>query len=62
MQQGRLEGKVQLLARLLTLRFGELPAWVAELLARADESRVGVWTEAVLSADSVDAVFASDRH
>ena len=62
MQQGRLEGKVQLLMRQLTVRFGELPVWVIDRLTRADESTLDVWTESVLTAESLDAVFSMDLH
>ncbi len=61
MQQGRREGKVQLLTRQLAARFGALPLWVGDRLARADENTLDGWTEAVLSATSLDAVFAAER-
>ncbi len=57
MQQGLVEGKAQVLTRQLTVRFGELPAWVQERVAQADESMLDSWTEAVFSADSLGAVF-----
>ena len=57
MQQGRLTGKLQLLARLLGVRFGELPSWAVDRLAGADEHTLDAWTEAVLTAQSLDALF-----
>ncbi len=59
LQQGRLEGKAQLLIRLLNVRFGELPVSVIDRLLRADENTLDMWTEAVLSVDSLDAVFGT---
>ena len=62
MQQGRVVGKIQLLERQLQLRFGELPDWVHDHLSQADESKLDGWTDAVLTASSLDGVFASDSH
>ena len=60
MQQGRLEGKLQLLTSLLEMRFGELPLWVDERLASADETMIKNWTGALLSVDSLDRLFNKD--
>ncbi|MEY4209326.1 MAG: hypothetical protein RLZZ20_2478 [Pseudomonadota bacterium] len=62
LQQGRVVGKVQLLERQLQLRFGELPDWVHERLAQAKENELGHWTDAVLSAVSLESMFSDDRH
>ena len=62
MQQGRVVGKVQSLERQLQLRFGELPDWVRERLAQAEENELGNWTDAVLSAVSLESIFGDDRH
>ncbi|NCW77439.1 MAG: cytosolic protein, partial [Oxalobacteraceae bacterium] len=62
MQQGLLKGKVQLLERQLWRRFGELPDWVHDHLSQAEESKLDGWTDAVLTATSLDGVFASDSH
>ena len=62
MQQGRVVGKVQSLERQLQLRFGELPDWVHEHLAQAKENELGNWTDAVLSAVSLESIFGDDRH
>ncbi len=58
--QGRLEGKIQLLSRVLVARFGEVPVWAMNRLSRADESMLDTWTEAALSAASLDAVFGAE--
>ncbi len=62
MQQGRLEGKLQLLARFLAIRFGQLPEWVNDRLNHADENALNAWTEAMLSAASLEALFSTDHH
>ena len=62
MRQGRIEGKIQLLERQLRLRFGEVPDWVRHRLAQAEENEIGNWTDAVLSAVSLETIFANDRH
>jgi len=59
MQKGRLDGKVQLLARLLAVRFGDLPSWASDRLSRADERTLDAWTETVLTVASLDALFGS---
>jgi hypothetical protein len=46
----------------LALRFGELPDWVHARLERADDNALDGWIEAVLSADSMESVFAADLH
>ena len=55
--EGRLEGEARVLARLLTRRFGELPDWVGVRLNEATEEQLVCWTEAVLDAPSLAAVF-----
>lgn len=56
-QEGRLEGQARVLERLLTRRFGDLPAWVRERLDSAIEAQLESWTEAVLDAPSLTAIF-----
>ena len=55
--EGRLEGQASLLSRLLEHRFGELPVWAQERLNEATESQLAAWSEAVLDAESLAAVF-----
>jgi hypothetical protein len=55
--EGRVEGKSSLLKRLLERRFGLLPQWASEQLERAKEDELEAWSEAVLTASTLDAVF-----
>ncbi|MBF0461032.1 MAG: DUF4351 domain-containing protein [Magnetococcales bacterium] len=55
----RQEGKVDILVRLLTRRFGELPAAVHEKIAVADSGTLEQWVDLVLDARSLADVFGS---
>ena len=55
---GELKGELYLLRRLLTRRFGPVPAWVEEKLARADRAQLEAWGDRVLEAKTLAAVFA----
>ena len=57
-EQGITKGEASLLKTLLETRFGELPAAVTERLERATEAQLTEWAKRVLSASSLDAVFA----
>lgn len=57
-EEGRLEGESRVLARLLARRFGALPAWVEDRLSSASEAELEAWADAVLEADSLEAVLA----
>ena len=56
-QEGRQEGEVMLLAKLLKLRFGDLPPWAEERIAAAGASDLDLWARALLTAPSLEAVF-----
>lgn len=56
-QEGLLKGEARMLGRLLTRRFGPLPAWVEQRLNEATEGQLALWSEAVLDADSLAGVF-----
>ena len=45
------------MARLLQLRFGELPQSVQDRLASATVEQLDTWAERVLTAPSLDSVF-----
>lgn len=59
-EEGRAQGSRALLARQLTIRFGPLPAPVAERLACATSEQLERWAERVLDARSLDDVFAGN--
>ncbi|MCD6295231.1 MAG: DUF4351 domain-containing protein [Deltaproteobacteria bacterium] len=57
-QEGRQEGTRVFLERLLTRRFGPLPGWGKEQLARATMEQLDRWSDRVLDAKSIQAVLA----
>jgi len=56
-REGRREGHAEVLARLLTLKFGELPAATRQALDQASEAEMEAWIERVLFASTLDDVF-----
>ncbi|MFN9945827.1 MAG: Rpn family recombination-promoting nuclease/putative transposase [Planctomycetota bacterium] len=58
LSQGRSEGQAATLARLLAKRFGPLPDAVAARLRTAAPSDLDRWTDRLLDAPSLEAVFA----
>ena len=56
-QEGRLGGEAKLLLKLLERRFGPLPSWAVERIAKADEDSLEHWAENLLVAPSLEAVF-----
>ena len=62
--EGRMEGEVRMLERQLTRRFGELPSWIRQRLSSASEAQLEHWSEAVLDAESLTAIFGEppSRH
>ncbi len=62
MQQGLRAGKLQVVTRQLVARFGELPASAKARLDAATDDELDAWTQALLSAPSIDAVFCAYRH
>jgi flagellar biosynthesis/type III secretory pathway protein FliH len=57
LEQGRVQGQAELLQRLLTLKFGAVPAEVAARVASATDEEVARWAERVLSAKTLESVF-----
>jgi hypothetical protein len=57
-QEGWKEGRLDLLERLLTHRFGPLPNWGLDQLAGATLDQLNRWAERALEADSIQAVLA----
>ena len=60
-EAGREEGRLSALLELLTLKFGELPSEVRRLLEGARDEQLTHYLRRVLSAPSLDAVFAEPR-
>jgi hypothetical protein len=56
--EGRAEGKAELLLRQLSLRFGPLTGTVMDRVRTAATPEIEVWAERVLTAASLEAVFA----
>jgi hypothetical protein len=56
--EGRREGEAEMLLRLLRLRFGSMPAEVTTRVTTADPETLLRWSERVLSASTLEAVFA----
>lgn len=57
--KGLVEGELRVFQRVLGKKFGELPVWVEQRLEGAQEADLLAWTDAVLTADSLEAVFGS---
>jgi len=56
--EGRAAGNAEMLLRMLTLKFGPQPASVAERLASASQAELLRWSQRVLSAETLEGVFA----
>jgi predicted transposase YdaD len=56
-QEGRQEGQRKLLVRMLQRRFGHLPAAVLARIERADEASLERWSEELLDAPDLAALF-----
>jgi hypothetical protein len=57
-EEGRREGEAEMLLRLLRLRFGSVPTEVTTRVTTADPETLLRWSERVLSAPTLEAVFA----
>ncbi|MCP2320858.1 hypothetical protein APR12_006248 [Nocardia amikacinitolerans] len=56
--QGEAAGRANALVDLLTSRFGPIPAAIADTIHTADPTQVRTWTVRVLTATTLDEVFA----
>ena len=56
--EGQIEGRADLLLRLLTQRFGPLPTPITDRVRAGTTADLDRWADAVLTAPSLDAVFA----
>jgi len=57
LQQGLQQGERRVLQRLLTRRFGELPAWVETRLRDASPEQLEIWGERLLEASRLEEIF-----
>nr|VFK17317.1 MAG: conserved hypothetical protein (putative transposase or invertase) [Candidatus Kentron sp. LPFa] len=55
--KGRLEGEIAVLRRQLIRRFDDLPDWAETRLVEANESQLAIWSEHILDAVSLTALF-----
>lgn len=58
MKDGIEKGKARALQKLLTKRFGTLPAEAVGKISAASPQEIDTWVDRVLDAESLDAVFA----
>ena len=56
-QEGRQEGESTMLFRLLKKKFGQITAEVKQKIEKADSDTLLKWSENVLTASNIDAVF-----
>ncbi|MEX1369313.1 MAG: Rpn family recombination-promoting nuclease/putative transposase, partial [Nannocystaceae bacterium] len=56
--EGKAEGKAEVLLKLLQLRFGPLPETTRAMVDNAKSEQLDIWVERVLTAKSLDEVFA----
>lgn len=59
MQQGERLGEISVLLRLIELKFGQCPDWVKTKLHEADKAALAHWTAVILTATSLESLFAS---
>ncbi len=59
LDEGIQQGEARLLMRLLTRRFGKLPAWAEARLSGASAAQLEGWLDAALAADSLEAVLGN---
>ena len=57
-QEGRQAGQKELLAAMLTRKFGRLPDSVTEKMELADSEQIGLWADKLWDATSLDELFA----
>ena len=58
MNKGLQQGETRLLRRLLTRKFGSIPDWVETRLAAATPDQLENWSERILDAPTLGAIFA----
>ena len=62
MQQGMQQGEMLALQKLITKRFGVIPASVLSVIAGASSVQIELWLDRVLDAHSLDDLFAPTNY
>ncbi len=55
--QGQLIEKINMLKKLLVLKFSTLPHWAEQKIAKADATQLDQWSERLFSADTIEGIF-----
>ena len=55
-EEGKAEGKAEMLQEQLQIKFGPVPKWAAHRLAHASPAQIERWTKKILTADSIEGV------
>jgi predicted transposase YdaD len=58
--RGKVEGKASTLKRLLTLRFGPLPAWAERRIDAATLAQLDTWVDGIFAAEGVAALIGPE--
>jgi len=58
--EGVVTGEAKLLKKQLEKRFGSLPTWAIDKLENAAEQELDIWSESILTAETLNAVFDTD--
>lgn len=56
--KGRMTKLESTLRKQVTLKFGDIPAWADKRLEQASEDELDVWAEKIMTADTLETVFA----
>ncbi|HAT50575.1 MAG TPA: hypothetical protein DCS88_09595 [Alphaproteobacteria bacterium] len=54
-------GEAKILTRLLQCRFGIIPEWASEKIAKADSDSLGAWSLRIFDAQSLGDVFEDQK-
>jgi hypothetical protein len=55
--EGRKEGEIMTITKLLGRRFGKVPVWAEDRLKQAEDKDLEIWIDRILEAGSVEEVF-----
>ncbi len=56
-EEGIQKGEIIILRRLLSRRFGAIPAWTEDRLNQAEEKDLEIWSDRILEANTLDEIF-----